>query len=85
MLTQRKSEKQLPQLQNQSKQTYMTKVIILGNSSVGKTSILTRYTWNGKGTYQLSHTPTIGVDFKTKTIDLKNASMKLMLWDTAGQ
>lgn len=72
-------------MQNQSKQTYMTKVIILGNSSVGKTSILTRYTWNGKGTYQLSHTPTIGVDFKTKTIDLKNASMKLMLWDTAGQ
>lgn len=51
-----------------SKQTYMGKVIVLGNSAVGKTSILTRYTWNGQGTYQLSHTPTIGVDFKCKTI-----------------
>lgn len=85
MITQSKSHKQLPTSQSQTRPTYMTKVIILGNSSVGKTSILTRYTWNGKGTYQLSHTPTIGVDFKTKTIDLKNASMKLMLWDTAGQ
>lgn len=51
-----------------AKNTYMAKVIVLGNSAVGKTSILTRYTWNGQGTYQLSHTPTIGVDFKTKTI-----------------
>jgi GTPase SAR1 family protein len=67
------------------KQMYMAKVIILGNSSVGKTSILTRYTWNGQGSYHLSHTPTIGVDFKTKIIDLKVANMKLMLWDTAGQ
>lgn len=68
-----------------TKQTYMGKVIVLGNSSVGKTSILTRYTWNGQGVYQLSHTPTIGVDFKSKTIDLKTAIMKLQLWDTAGQ
>lgn len=67
------------------KQTYMGKVIVLGNSSVGKTSILTRYTWSGQGAYQLSHTPTIGVDFKSKTVDLKTATMKLQLWDTAGQ
>lgn len=47
----------------------MAKVIVLGNSSVGKTSILTRYTWRGDpNDYCLSHTPTIGLDFKTKTI-----------------
>lgn len=68
-----------------SKNTYMGKVIVLGNSSVGKTSILSRYTWSGQGVYQLSHTPTIGIDFKSKTIDLKTAVMKLQLWDTAGQ
>lgn len=68
-----------------NKNTYMAKVIVLGNSAVGKTSILTRYTWNGQGTYQLSHTPTIGVDFKSKTIELPAAIMKLQLWDTAGQ
>ncbi len=67
------------------KKTCMGKVIVLGNSSVGKTSILCRYTWNGQGIFQLSHTPTIGVDFKTKTIDMKTAMMKLQLWDTAGQ
>lgn len=63
----------------------MVKVIVLGNSAVGKTSILNRYTWNGQGVYQLSHTPTIGIDFKTKTIDIQNTSLKLQLWDTAGQ
>lgn len=63
----------------------MVKVIVLGNSAVGKTSILNRYTWNGQGTYQLSHTPTIGIDFKTKIIELGNVNMKLQLWDTAGQ
>ena len=67
------------------KNTYMGKVIVLGNSSVGKTSILSRYTWSGQGVYQLSHTPTIGVDFKSKTLDLNTAIMKLQLWDTAGQ
>lgn len=68
-----------------TKKTYMGKVIVLGNSSVGKTSILSRYTWSGQGAYQLSHTPTIGVDFKSKTLDLKTGIMKLQLWDTAGQ
>lgn len=58
---------------------------MLGNSAVGKTSILNRYTWNGQGIYQLSHTPTIGIDFKTKTIELGNSTLKLQLWDTAGQ
>jgi GTPase SAR1 family protein len=33
----------------------------------------------------MSHTPTIGVDFKTKTIDIGEITMKLQLWDTAGQ
>ena len=48
---------------------YLAKVIVLGNSAVGKTSILTRYTWEAKGQeYRLCHTPTIGVDFKSKVI-----------------
>jgi small GTP-binding protein len=63
----------------------MAKIIVLGNSAVGKTSILNRYTWNGQSVYNLSHTSTIGVDFKAKTIDIGDASMKLQLWDTAGQ
>lgn len=47
----------------------MAKVIVLGNSSVGKTSILSRYTWTpNQGEYSLCHTPTIGLDFKTKIV-----------------
>lgn len=65
---------------------YMAKVIVLGNSSVGKTSILTRYTWTPEnGEYMLCHTPTIGLDFKTKTIKHEKGIIKLQLWDTAGQ
>ena len=63
----------------------MAKVIVLGNSSVGKTSLLTRYTWDGESPYQLCHTPTIGVDFKSKVIECENKLVKLQLWDTAGQ
>lgn len=50
---------------------YMAKIIIIGNSSVGKTSIVLRYTWNGVGEYELCHTPTIGLDFKTKSVKYK--------------
>lgn len=64
---------------------YMAKVIVIGNSSVGKTSIVLRYTWNGVGEYELSHTPTIGLDFKTKLIKVKDKQLKLQIWDTAGQ
>ena len=63
----------------------MAKVIVLGNSSVGKTSLLTRYTWDGESPFQLCHTPTIGVDFKSKVIECENKLVKLQLWDTAGQ
>ena len=65
--------------------SYMAKIIIIGNSSVGKTSIVLRYTWNGIGEYELCHTPTIGLDFKTKTVKHKDKYVKLQIWDTAGQ
>lgn len=84
MINSSKSKSNLNATQSK-KPMYMGKVIVLGNSSVGKTSILTRYTWTGQGSYQLSHTPTIGIDFKTKTIDTRTSTMKFQLWDTAGQ
>jgi small GTP-binding protein len=54
---------------------------------VGKTNILLRFIDEN---YKLAHTPTIGVDFRSKVIDvpLKNKDrkkIKLQLWDTAGQ
>ena len=73
-------------IKNNSKCDYIAKIIVLGNSAVGKTSILTRYTWTGEpNSFNLSHTPTIGLDFKSKTIKYENKLVKLQLWDTAGQ
>jgi Ras-related protein Rab-1A len=58
------------------------KLIIVGNSSVGKTSFLTRFIDN---LFSESFLPTIGVDYRIKTLELDSRIIKLQLWDTAGQ
>ena len=61
---------------------YLLKICITGNSSVGKSNILLRYTDN---IFNESFLPTIGVDFKVKRIEIGKETAKLNLWDTAGQ
>ena len=59
------------------------KILLLGDSSVGKTCFLKRYTDN---TFQDAYLSTIGFDFKYKSITLKNGkTVKVQLWDTAGE
>lgn len=62
------------------------KIGIVGDSSVGKTSILSQYS---KSIFARTQDPTVGVDFvsKTQTITVDNAikRIKLNIWDTAGQ
>jgi small GTP-binding protein len=58
------------------------KILIIGDSNVGKTSILLQYTSNF---FQETHIATIGVEFKLKEITLDNIEYKLNIWDTAGQ
>lgn len=62
--------------------TYLFKIILIGDSGVGKTSLLKRYT---DKIFEKTYISTIGVDFKVKTIDVNNEKVKLQLWDTAGQ
>lgn len=58
------------------------KLVSLGEQSVGKTSLITRFMYdNFDNTYQA----TIGIDFLVKTISLRGRSVRLQLWDTAGQ
>ena len=57
-------------------------IMTLGNSSVGKTSFILRFTQN---TYTDSYLATVGYDFKTKDIIIKGKKYKLFLYDTAGQ
>tara|TARA_B100001093_G_C26396225_1_gene829289 strand:- start:40 stop:693 length:654 start_codon:yes stop_codon:yes gene_type:complete len=66
---------------------YVFKIIIIGNTCVGKSSLLLKYT---RDIYTSYYEPTIGVDFGTKIVQVPNNDnqhipIKLQLWDTAGQ
>ena len=59
------------------------KVLLLGDSTVGKTCFLKKYT---DKTFQDVHMSTIGLDYRVKTMTLKSGKVvKLQIWDTAGQ
>ncbi len=61
---------------------YIFKLILIGNSGVGKSCILQRYM---KHTFEETYKCTIGVDFLMKSLLIKDKTVKLQLWDTAGQ
>ena len=61
---------------------FIFKVLLLGNSNVGKSSLFLRFVddvWND------TFVPTIGVDFKIKTLEIDSKKVKMQIWDTAGQ
>ena len=59
------------------------KVLLLGDTSVGKTCLLKRYT---EDTFQDAYLSTIGFDYKFKIVTLKSGKeVKVQIWDTAGQ
>ena len=60
---------------------HIFKILIIGDSSVGKSNILLRFSEN---IFHDSFLPTIGVDFKIKNLNIKDHSIKLNIWDTAG-
>ncbi|KAH7648834.1 RAB6 [Cryptosporidium xiaoi] len=58
------------------------KFVFLGEQSVGKTSIITRFMYD---TFDNNYQATIGIDFLSKTLYLEDRTIRLQLWDTAGQ
>jgi Ras-related protein Rab-8A len=58
------------------------KILTIGESGVGKTCVLRRFVENK---FLKNHLATIGIDFKTKTLNINNQEVKLKIWDTAGQ
>ncbi len=60
---------------------YLFKVLLIGNSGVGKSSLLMRF---AEDVFSDNHIMTIGVDFKIKTVDVDSKAIKLQIWDTAG-
>lgn len=69
-------------IENDSEIDLSLKLIIVGDSGVGKTNILTRYT---KNIFNQDSKTTIGVEFGTKVLSINNHKIKLQIWDTAGQ
>ena len=64
------------------KDSMRVKILVLGESSVGKSSLITQYT---EQHFTPSHMPTIGVQYKQKLIELEdNSVLKVQIWDTAG-
>ncbi|KAM3147056.1 hypothetical protein pb186bvf_000772 [Paramecium bursaria] len=61
---------------------FLFKVLLIGNSGVGKSCMLMRYSENQ---FTNNFYNTIGVDFKTKSIQIGEHNVKLQIWDTAGQ
>ncbi len=61
---------------------YLFKLLIIGNSGVGKSCMLLRF---ADHTFSTSYISTIGVDFKISTVDMDGKKVKLQIWDTAGQ
>ena len=65
-----------------SKFDYLLKFILIGDSSVGKTNILSVYK---DGTFNPKLQPSIGVEFIAKNIEIEDLIFRLQIWDTAGQ
>ena len=79
-------------MSNTQEYDYLFKLLLIGNSSVGKSSLLFRFVEN---VWDDNFVPTIGVDFvnkifiiliqKLKTLEVNGKKVKLQIWDTAGQ
>ncbi|EIW60964.1 GTP-binding protein ypt1 [Trametes versicolor FP-101664 SS1] len=61
---------------------YLFKLLLIGDSGVGKSCLLLRF---AEDAFTDSYLSTIGVDFKIRTIELEGKTVKLQIWDTAGQ
>jgi small GTP-binding protein len=63
-------------------QPLLIRVLMIGESSVGKTSLVLRYDKRG---FNAKFTTTIGVDYSDRMLTVEDKQVKLQIWDTAGQ
>lgn len=61
---------------------YLFKIVIIGDSAVGKSNLLSRYARNE---FNPNSKATIGVEFQTQCLQIDGKEVKAQLWDTAGQ
>ncbi|KAK6162903.1 hypothetical protein DH2020_002744 [Rehmannia glutinosa] len=61
---------------------YVFKIVLIGDSAVGKSQLLARFSRNE---FNLDSKATIGVEFQTRTVTIDHKTVKAQIWDTAGQ
>ena len=66
----------------ESTQDFAFKIILLGDIAVGKSQLIQRYVNN---LFDDNHSPTLGMEISTKTIEIENKKISLNIWDTMGQ
>jgi small GTP-binding protein len=77
------SQSQQPRpLQMGAKGAYIVRLLMVGDSACGKTSLVLRFDQN---VFSTKFVTTIGVDYRDKMVKIEGAPMRLQLWDTAGQ
>jgi len=64
------------------KYDYLFKIVVIGDSGVGKSNLLSRFTRNE---FNLESKSTIGVEFATRSVSIEGRTIKAQIWDTAGQ
>ena len=60
-------------------------MVFLGDSGAGKTSLIKTFIYGGPSAFESSYSATIGIDFLAKTIFLADRTVRLQIWDSAGQ
>lgn len=65
-----------------SGEEYLFKIVIIGDSAVGKSNLLSRYARNE---FNMHSKATIGVEFQTQSMEIDGKEVKAQIWDTAGQ
>ena len=68
--------------ENEEEEEINLKILLLGDSTVGKTTLILKYV---DGFFPTVHVATIGVEFKKKKINIEGININLQIWDTAGQ
>jgi Ras-related protein Rab-11A len=61
---------------------YQLKIVLVGDSGVGKSNIISKFT---KNEFNFESKTTIGVEFASKVVNIDDKSIKVQIWDTAGQ
>jgi len=71
-----------PHQRKEDESHYLFKVVLVGDSGVGKSNLLTRFTRND---FTMDSKATIGVEFSTRALSVEDKNIKAQVWDTAGQ